>query len=313
MIVRPIDWRDLPRLMRCRHQSIFLDSALVLTRGSLLLPGAVLSYLIPGAGVFTCIGNDEDKKIFIIGQAIQNPGTHFAHLTFFAPDHAVSSGVISGVLSQLVVLAGQRGAQHMVADVEDDTPIFEALQKDNFAVYVRQRIWKIGDRGWKHTNDAHWRQAMSVDGIAIRTLYNNLVPGLVQQVEPFSMENPQGLVHYEAGELIAYIDLKVGHRGIWAQPFIHPGTDNFSEQLNNLMASIPNRYARPVYICVRSYQSWLETAIEDLGAEAGERQAVMVKHMAVVQRAKVRNALPAIEGGHPEISAPISRTESNLS
>ena len=35
-----------------------------------------------------------------------------------------------------------------------------------------------------------------------------------------------------------------------------------------------------MYLCVRSYQTWLEPVLEDLGALAGPRQAVMVKHLA---------------------------------
>jgi hypothetical protein len=64
-------------------------------------------------------------------------------------------------------------------------------------------------------------------------------------------------------------------------------------------------YHRP-----RSYQSWLEPLIEDLGAETGPRQAVMVKHLAAAQKASRAFALPALEGGQPEITAPIARTES---
>jgi hypothetical protein len=64
-----------------------------------------------------------------------------------------------------------------------------------------------------------------------------------------------------------------------------------------------------VYVCIRSYQSWLEAAMEDLGAEAGPKQAVMVKHLAVQQKAARQFALPALEGGQAEISAPIVRSE----
>jgi hypothetical protein len=31
---------------------------------------------------------------------------------------------------------------------------------------------------------------------------------------------------------------------------------------------------------VRSYQAWLESALEDLGGKPSERQAVMMKHLA---------------------------------
>ena len=33
-------------------------------------------------------------------------------------------------------------------------------------------------------------------------------------------------------------------------------------------------------MCVRSYQAWLEPVLEDLGAKAADRQAIMVKHLA---------------------------------
>ncbi|HUV92230.1 MAG TPA: hypothetical protein VMV80_04010, partial [Anaerolineales bacterium] len=62
MKVRPFEWRDLPILHRHRHQSIFLDSALVLTRGSLLVPGALLSYLVPTMGVFTYVSNGGSQE-----------------------------------------------------------------------------------------------------------------------------------------------------------------------------------------------------------------------------------------------------------
>jgi hypothetical protein len=74
-----------------------------------------------------------------------------------------------------------------------------------------------------------------------------------------------------------------------------------------LLSKVPNRRSRPVYICVRSYQSWLETAIEDLGAEAGPRQAVMVKQLVSQQKALRAFAMPALEGGQPEITAPVAR------
>ena len=48
MSIRPFDWRDLPTLLRYRDQSVFLNSALFLTRGPSLLTRALA--LLPGAG-----------------------------------------------------------------------------------------------------------------------------------------------------------------------------------------------------------------------------------------------------------------------
>ena len=57
MTVRPFDWRDLGYLHHIRSQSVYLDSALLLTRGSHLVPGALFSYLAPGLGIFTAVSD----------------------------------------------------------------------------------------------------------------------------------------------------------------------------------------------------------------------------------------------------------------
>jgi hypothetical protein len=78
-----------------------------------------------------------------------------------------------------------------------------------------------------------------------------------------------------------------------------------------LLLSLPNRRSRPVYICVRSYQSWIEHNLENLGALAGPQQAVMVKHLAIAKRVVRSFALPAIESGQPEVTAPFIHSETN--
>lgn len=110
---------------------------------------------------------------------------------------------------------------------------------------------------------------------------------------------------------MAYIEMQSGPHGIWMQPFIHPDMDNVPGRLANLLENLVFRRSRPVYLCVRSYQSWLESAIEELGAEAGPCQVVMVKRLAVSIKEERRYALPALERGQPEISAPITQSKSN--
>jgi len=311
MSVRPFDWRDLPALYRFRGQSIFLDSALVLTRGPLLVPGAIFSSLAPNMGIYTCVLNGKEIRLSpVIGQLIHLSGSQFAHLTFLTPNVALDSPSIPALLDYMVLLSGGRGAMRLLADVDERTQAFEALRKGGFAIFGRQRIWQLTGKLPPGPPSRQWRTATSRDTIAIRSLYNNLVPGLVQQVEPFSSQRPQGAVYYQGGDLLAFVELKYGRRGIWVQPFVHPDAEDVPVHFIDLMNKIPNRNSRPVYICVRSYQSWLEPAIEELGAEVGPRQAVMVKHLAASQKAVRAYAMPALEGGQPEITAPIAHSES---
>jgi hypothetical protein len=311
MNVRPFDWRDLSALHRFRQSCVMLDSALLLTRGPMLVSRALLSYLAPSTGIFTsvCDGNAEADQS-LIGQVIHQSDSQFAHLTFLTPDSALDSPALSALLEYLLVFLGERGAFRLLADVDEPGSALEALREAGFAIYTRQRIWKLTNEFSSGPHPTTWRMADSRDMNAIHSLYNNLIPGLVQQVEPFPNQRPRGLIFRQAGDLLAYVEMRYGHRGIWVQPFFHPDMEAVLEPLKDLLHNLTNRYSRPVYICIRSYQSWLEPAIEELGAEAGPRQAVMVKHLAVAQKAARMFALPALEGGHPEVSAPIARSES---
>jgi hypothetical protein len=316
MAVRQFDWRDLPTLRRYRRESVFLDSTLLLTRGSQQMTGALFSYLAPSLGIFTCVSNgDASPEGRMIGQFIHPAGSPFSHLTFLAPSSALESCSISALVEYMMALSGERGALRLLADVDEQISAFEALHRCGFAVYSRQCIWQLDGRPANEPSKHTWRLLTDQDMIPVRNLYNNLVPGLVQQIEPFAQSKaalPRGLVCYQNGELLGFVELKYGQRGIWVQPFIHPDTEDVQQTLLDLVNKIPDRRSRPVYICVRSYQAWLELAIDDLGGKAGPRQAVMARQLVTPQRVERMFALPALEGGQAEASAPLSSAAAHL-
>jgi len=312
MITRPFDWRDLSLLRRYRDQGVYLHSALVLTRGSLLIPSAILSSVAPGVGIFTSVceqGENEDESL--IGQAMQSQGSPLAQMTFLAPRPALAGKDLSTLVEYMVAQAGERGALRLLADVEEHCEAFEPLRKLGFAIYSRQRIWKFPDQVNGNSQTLTWRTATDQDIIPVRALYNNIAPGLVQQAENFPADRLRGMVYCKGDNLLAYAEFKYGHKGIWVQPLVHPDVRELTKVLSGLLLNIPNRYTRPVYICVRTYQSWLDAALEDLGAQAGPPQAVMVKHLAVSTKQVRQYVIPALEGGRPEVSAPIAHSETN--
>jgi hypothetical protein len=261
-------------------------------------------------GIFTCVADaEQDGASRLMGQCIHLTGTPLSHLTFMSPVDALDSELVCPLVEHMMAVSGERGALRLLADVEDDSLAFESLRKCGFAIYNRQRIWQLTGRPESRISAQNWRLAKDLDTIPIRNLYNNLVPGLVQQIEPFISQQPRGMVFYQDGELLAYVELKYGHRGVWAQPFIHPDAEDVPEYFMDLFAKIPGSRSRPIYICIRSYQSWLEPAIEGLGAEAGPRQAVMARQLVIQQKAARTFALPALESGQAEVTAPIARME----
>ena len=307
MNIRPFDWHDLPLLYRYRQHGLFLDSTLAFTRGTALVPtGALLAYLAPATGIFTYLGNPgSGDGPPLVGQVQHAAGTTFARMTFLAPEEAVHSTCLPALLDTITVEIGRRGAFHALAEVAESSQAFQALHEAGFAIYARQRIWRLEGEPQGAANQNVWRACNSQDTLRVRSLYADLVPGLVQQVEALPRERLKGMILLQRGDVRAYVELRYGPAGIWAQPFVHPDTPEVGAQLAQLLQTLPNRRGRAIYLCVRGYQSWLESAIEALGAEPGQSQAVMVRHLAVPRKAAQPYALPSLNGKRVEPVAQI--------
>jgi hypothetical protein len=313
MSVRPFDIRDLNALRRHRNQCLFLDSTRLLTNGPKLVSmGNLFYYLSNATGVYTYLVKQDGASCPpLIGQVVHTHGSSAARLTFLTPQSAVLSSCLPEIIDELTHRVGERGALNLIAEVDENDPSFEALRKAGFAIYARQRIWSLPGNPDCDCCPTDWRPGISRDVIDVRSLYCNLVPNLVQQVEP-SPARLRGMINRDKGELRAYVELRYGPRGIWAQPFIHPDLDQLPQRLSDLIAKLAYRRERPVYLCVRSYQSWLEPAIEDLGALAGPRQALLVKRLAKPVKATQPVPVHALERGRAEISTPMAQSKVNL-
>ncbi len=304
--MRLFDWRDLPALHRYRSQSICFSSVLAATRGDGLSSRVLLSYLTPATGIFTWVVPADDQPI--LGQLEHHAGEPFAKLNFLAPSRALRDPRTQEMLEFMAKQAGQQGAFHILAEVDELEPAYEVLRNAGYGIYTRQRIWKIANP--KPVDLAvTWRSVREKDKLFVQTLFQNVVPGLVAQVEPLEIRHLQGLVAYSGPELIGYVDLKYGHRGIWAKPFIHPDVEDIDDHLNSMIAKIPDRRSRPVYLCVRTNQSWLEPALGEMDSQSSPLQAVMVKRLTVHYKIAPARAVPKLDG-QTEIS-PLAHSRQN--
>ncbi len=132
----------------------------------------------------------------MIGQFI-----HPAGFAILAPDFSGAdeprwkSCSISPLVEYMMALSGERGALRLLADVDEQSQAFEALRKCGFAVYTRQRIWQLDGQPSQQVRaeTPPGARLTDQDMIPVRNLYNNLVPGLVQQIEPFAIGRSQSL------------------------------------------------------------------------------------------------------------------------
>lgn len=309
MSTRAFEWRDLVNLHHYRSQGIFLDSARVLTTGPIFAPaGALLSSFSPTIGFFTAVQQDSDSEAPFFGQVSHVSGAASAHMSFLAPVSFLNQPRLSALVEFLAASLGERGAMHLVAEAEEHSDVQSLLRQTGFGIYARQRIWRLEQTEHSIDEKSAWRAAHRQDEAAIRFLYSNLVPGLVQQVESLPTSRLQGLVYYRGTELLAFVDLTSGLNGVYAIPYIHPDAEGVAEQLFVLLRRMPGWRSRPVFLCVRSYQSWLEIALDDIKAEPGEYQAVLVRRMAVRRLSPVL-ATPALNGSSAETSLPVARIQ----
>lgn len=310
-MIHPFSLRDIPTLRRYHNQGLFLDSIPSLIWGPTLVPArAIFSPFAAAAGIFTSVyRSDRDGSQPLIGQVVHSAGAAYAHFTFLAPDTAIESPDLRPLLEDLIKHAGRRGAQSVIAEVDESATMFEALRKAGFSIYARQSIWRFASIAAREGGNSAWRGIADQDEFAARTLYNELVPALVKQVEPAPRHRQRGQVSFVDGSLRGYASLARGPIGIWTQPFIHPETDRTDIHLGDLLRELGPSEARPVYVSVRSYQGWLEQVLRDLGGEEGPRQAVMVKRTTQAQKIADEYKLPAVEGGWTEITTPSASPE----
>jgi hypothetical protein len=299
MIVRSLDVLDLPMLSRYRRDMLALDSARILTRGNPLSAAAMLSYLDPRRHIYTAVSSENGSSL--MGQVTLDEEETSARMTFLAPEQAIN-GLTLALLEHLIAQVGDWGAFHLLAEVDEDSAAFRLLRQAGFAMYAWQRIWKLPASDPVGKNNP-WRQAAGTDWPAVQSLYGQIVPALLHPVEALPKQ-VMGLVCSEAN-LQAYVAVNSGPKGIWIQPIIPPDSNCASEQLAGLNNAFSDRRERRIYVCVRSYQAWLESVLEDLGAEPGPRQAVMVRRLAKLQ--KVEEKLSAMDKVLVKPAAPVAR------
>ena len=288
MSVHPIDLLDLPALYRYRSEAISLDTGRLLTRGNPLGAIGVMSYANPRRHIYSAVSKDEGETL--VGGISQTNGDSFARLLYLAPASHMDHPELPSLIDHLSTQAGTWGALHVLAEVDELSPAFVPLRKAGFSVYAWQRIWDVtslaaepaGKEGGEPADangnsKQRWRRVESVHLPAVQNLHHQIVPPLMQPVEP-APKRPGGFICNEG--VRAYVSLATGMLGIVLYPLIHPDVGDVGTRLTGLICHLPNRGGRPVYVCVRSYQAWLEPVLVDLGAKPAERQAIMVKHVA---------------------------------
>jgi hypothetical protein len=301
MSIRQLALLDLPYVYSFRDQAIGLDTARTLTRGNPLGAVGLFGYVNPVRHIYSAIANGEDEPV--LGGIIHSSKDAFAKLLYIAPSSQLNHPDLPELIENLSAQAGSWGAFHVLAEVEETSDAFVALRRAGFSVYAWQRMWDVSevtaaDRSFE------WMRVKSVHLPSVQSLYHQIVPPLLQPIEP----QPKSGLGWMCNEgMKCYVSATQGAYGIALAPLIHPEATHVGEKLASLISNLPDRRNRPVYVCVRSYQAWLEPVLADLGAQGADRQAVMVKHLAHL--VKEEQTVPAVPKGVTVQPSRVSRAE----
>jgi hypothetical protein len=255
----------------------------------------MLARFYPAGGVYTAVARGGDDGQPQIGQISHVPGERSAHLSFLLIQEPFDERAACALLENLVVQAGEWGAANVLAAVDEAQSVFTSLRRAGFAVYSRQDVWRMPalQHDDRVQNEYEWQEATPLDCEPVLHLCQSLLPPLVQRAEEAFSYCPKGLVVRSKDEVLAYVQVTSGPRGICLLPLFHPQVTDIRPLLLDLAGRLKNMVLspleRPVYYLVRSYQAGLSGILEDLGAEKMGAHALLVKHIAIRHRKPVQD------------------------
>ena len=256
--------------------------------------------------------NESDKstqETFFI-QAQHTSGSEIAHLTYLSPAENINSHQFPQSIEYLITKLGERKAHCLVVESPNNSALQEELLNNKFSAYAQQNIWKLNTKPKLGPTNIDCRWLGGADAINLNRMYNNIIPHQVRSIETGPLDRLKGVVCYRDGELAGYADISTGPLGTWAQPFI-PSTEKEPELiLEEMLYLLSPRSWRPIYICVRSYQHYLEPVLKKLGAIKGPDQIVLARRLTSIVKKPVLSALPQLNGSR-EASTPFSNSFRN--
>ncbi|HID50810.1 MAG TPA: hypothetical protein EYP41_02080 [Anaerolineae bacterium] len=293
-MIRAFHLRDLTLVHRLSEHGVSLHTESALTRNLQPVRGALFSLVGGDFPTYVWKASQEDTAGFI--QLYLEEDAQHAHILYVSTEDSAETGnhdqqsngrnqtslnetAWLSLLDQAVAEVGQRGIHSLVAEVDETGPELPVLRRAGFVVYTRQDVWMLNTTVESPpANLLHPRG--TADDWEIQLLYANIVPRLVQLVEPVPRINDGiGWVLREGDEMAAFVHVYDGPVATWIRLFVHPNAESRAEEIiTAVLQKHAPRPSHPVYCCVRRYQSWLQNPLARAGFQLWGSQAVMVKH-----------------------------------
>jgi hypothetical protein len=324
-MIRSFTLRDLALIHRLSEHLVPLHTESALTHNPHPVRDALVSMVSGDYPTLVWKSDDRDAagfiqlqvppesshaRIFFLGATPEiGPGESAPVKSSAVNVRQINESVWLSLLDQAVVEVGQRGIHSLVAEVSETGSELLILRRAGFAVYTRQDIWVLESVGKLEPAPVRLlRPRQATDDWDIQLLYANIVPRLVQSVEPLPpLHSGESWVLREEGELTAFIHLYKGSLASWLRLFIHPNAEARVDEIVGAALQVARpAVAHPVFCCVRRYQSWLQGPLHRAGFSLWGSQAVMVKHTVKHQKKALAEITAVLETPGMPASAPMA-------
>lgn len=296
---------DLALVHRLASNQFVMDTTTALTKGINLLEAALLAAVpLADLGFPTLVLRDHDSGY--IGQIRHRAGTTHAILAVLAPvprQHIAYTPWLH-LVDGLVITAGKRGALVVTAEIPEQAYApFEILRQAGFIIYTRQSTYKRHPAKLAKIpapSRVRLRPTTEMDQARLPTLYNNLVPPLVQQADPYGeIQHGHADIVIESipeNRLLGHLAITEGKSGLLVKPLLHPDVfDEAATILGHALHFWPKAEKLPLYFAIRAYQEWVGTPVAELGFEQIDRQVVFVKHTTVRPDPSIEHTRAGVE------------------
>lgn len=324
-MVRPFDLRDLALVRRLGTQGVALHAVSALVDDLHPLRDALMSMVVGGEfPTFVWKQDNGENSGFIQLRVLTSSPQAF--VLYLSPrvevvpaepnwngDPALDATETMwlALLDHAIMEAGMRGVHSVVAEIDEQAPELQFLRRAGFAVYTRQDIWRVCRQDWSRPGDAPraLERRQQTDDWDVQLLYANMVPRLVQLVEPMPlMSEGDAFVLRDGDELAAFVHMHRGPETAWLRFFIHPDAEMDAAEIVAAALDVAfQKDVEAVFGCVRRYESWLPSALESSGFELWASQAVMVKHTVHHTQRAMPEANLAIDPQRIPASSPFIR------
>jgi hypothetical protein len=301
-MIRPFDLSDSLSIFHSASLSLPFDSRQVAIQPIRAFRRALLGRIFPLLHPETYVAF-EDGTFQGFAQFTHPMGDPCAHLFLIAPETFPAASCATNMMEMLLTASGARHARYLIAESETHSTAYGFLRRSGFAVYARQTIWRR-DKPLPtvpSTPTGSMRPARPTDQPAITALFSSVVPALVQQIEnPPTTDSGWALL--EEGELVGFFQFSTGSLGSWVEPFFHPSARHAADWLSRLVSDLLNTVSGPLFVCVRSYQEWLGSILQEIGFSCTGDQSVLARRIVAPVAVAQQLQLKVAEGGAPQVT-----------